>query len=57
MSEEKIDDRDRLPNEEYQYGFHDEIESVVAFDKGLNEEVVREISRLKNEPEWMLKYA
>ncbi|MBK2404003.1 Fe-S cluster assembly protein SufB [Erysipelothrix sp. strain 2 (EsS2-7-Brazil)] len=55
MSEEKIDDRDRLPNEEYQYGFHDEIESVVAFDKGLNEEVVREISRLKNEPEWMLE--
>lgn len=55
MSEEKIDDRDRLPNEEYQYGFHDDVASVVAFDKGLNEAVVREISRLKNEPEWMLE--
>ncbi|WP_323615976.1 Fe-S cluster assembly protein SufB [Erysipelothrix rhusiopathiae] len=55
MSEEKMDDRDRLPNEEYQYGFHDDVEGVVAFDKGLNESVVREISRLKNEPEWMLE--
>lgn len=26
----------------------------VIFDKGLNENVVREISRIKNEPEWML---
>lgn len=55
MSEEKMDDRDRLPNEEYQYGFHDDVEGVVAFDKGLSESVVREISRLKNEPEWMLE--
>ncbi|MCG4437127.1 Fe-S cluster assembly protein SufB [Erysipelothrix rhusiopathiae] len=50
-----MDDRDRLPNEEYQYGFHDDVEGVVAFDKGLSESVVREISRLKNEPEWMLE--
>lgn len=55
MSEEKMEDRDRLPNEEYQYGFHDDVEGVVAFDKGLSESVVREISRLKNEPEWMLE--
>lgn len=55
MSEEKMDDRDRLPNEEYQYGFHDDVEGVVAFGKGLSESVVREISRLKNEPEWMLE--
>ncbi|WP_323610767.1 Fe-S cluster assembly protein SufB [Erysipelothrix enhydrae] len=55
MSEEKMADRDRLPNEEYQFGFHDDVEGVVAFDKGLSESVVREISRLKNEPEWMLE--
>ncbi|MEG0328594.1 MAG: Fe-S cluster assembly protein SufB [Erysipelothrix sp.] len=55
MSEEKITDRDRLPNEEYQYGFHDNVEAVVEFDKGLNENVVREISRIKQEPEWMLE--
>ncbi|QIK70426.1 Fe-S cluster assembly protein SufB [Erysipelothrix sp. HDW6C] len=56
MSEEKITDRDRLPNEEYQYGFHDTVDAVVQFDKGLNEDVVREISRIKNEPEWMLEH-
>ena len=54
MSEEKISDRERLPSEEYQYGFHDEVTSVVQFDKGLSEAKVREISRIKNEPEWML---
>lgn len=54
MSEEKISDRERLPSEEYQYGFHDEVTSVVQFDKGLSEAKVCEISRIKNEPEWML---
>lgn len=54
MSEEKISDRDRLPSETYEYGFHDNVEAVVQFDKGLNEDVVREISRIKQEPEWML---
>lgn len=55
MAKEKISDIDRLPSEEYQYGFQDNVEPVVAFDKGLNEEVVREISRLKQEPSWMLE--
>lgn len=54
MSDEMIKDIDRLPNEEYQFGFKDEIEPVIRFDNGLNEAVVREISRIKNEPEWML---
>ncbi|WP_159638838.1 Fe-S cluster assembly protein SufB [Erysipelothrix anatis] len=54
MSEEKISDRDRLPSETYEYGFHDNVEAVVQFDKGLNEDVVREISRIKQEPDWML---
>lgn len=51
---EKISDEERLPSEDYQFGFHDTIEPVVRFDQGLNEAVVREISRLKDEPEWML---
>ncbi|MCX5775056.1 MAG: Fe-S cluster assembly protein SufB [Firmicutes bacterium] len=42
--------------EEYKYGFKDEDVSILKTPKGLNEEVVREISRLKNEPEWMLEY-
>jgi len=36
------------------YGFKDDIK-YVEFKKGLTEDTVREISRLKNEPEWMLK--
>ncbi len=38
------------------YGFKDEDVSIVKTPKGLNEDVVREISRLKNEPEWMLEF-
>ena len=36
------------------YGFHDEEEAAVKTEKGINEEVVRRISAIKNEPEWML---
>lgn len=54
MSEEILSDLERLPSETYQYGFHDDLTPVVQFDKGLSEEKVREISRIKNEPEWML---
>lgn len=42
---------------DYKYGFHDQ-EADYAFKsgKGLTREIVTEISRMKNEPEWMLKY-
>lgn len=40
-------------NEEYKYGFVTDIETNVI-PKGLNESVVRQISALKNEPEWLL---
>ena len=36
------------------YGFHDEEAAAVKTEKGINEEVVRRISAIKNEPEWML---
>lgn len=42
--------------DEYQYGFHDDVESVFTTGSGLSEEVVREISRVKEEPEWMLDF-
>lgn len=42
--------------EEYKYGFRNEDVSILKTDKGLNERVVREISKLKNEPEWMLQF-
>ncbi len=41
---------------EYQYGFHDPEEFVFKSEKGLNEDVVRRISKLKGEPEWMLEF-
>ena len=42
--------------EDYKYGFKDEDVSIVKTDIGLNEDIIRQISRLKNEPEWMLEY-
>ena len=42
--------------EDYKYGFKDEDVSIVKTDVGLNEDIVKEISRLKNEPEWMLEF-
>ena len=38
--------------EEYKYGFYTDIESD-TFPVGLNEDIVRAISKKKNEPEWM----
>ncbi len=38
----------------YEYGWHDSDEAGQIAQRGLNEDVVRNISRLKNEPEWML---
>lgn len=37
------------------YGFNDNIEYKFRTKKGLSEEVVREISRIKGEPSWMLE--
>ena len=41
-----------LKTKEYEYGFYTDIESD-KFEKGLNEDVVRAISKKKNEPQWM----
>lgn len=39
----------------YQYGWHDNDPAGESAKRGLNEDVVREISARKNEPEWMLE--
>jgi len=39
---------------DYKYGFKTETESVRSTKRGLSESVVREISEIKKEPEWML---
>jgi Fe-S cluster assembly protein SufB len=41
---------------DYKYGFKTETKSVMDTGKGLTEKVVREISKMKNEPEWMLDF-
>ena len=42
--------------EDYKYGFKDKDVSILKTDIGLNEDIIRQISKLKNEPEWMLEY-
>jgi len=42
--------------DDYKYGFHDDVESIIDTGKGLNEEIVRKISAYKNEPEWMTEF-
>jgi len=46
---------DEITNQEYKYGFVTNIETEKA-PKGLNEEVIRFISKKKNEPEWLLQW-
>jgi Fe-S cluster assembly protein SufB len=38
----------------YEYGWHDKDVAGATARRGIDEDVVREISALKNEPEWML---
>jgi Fe-S cluster assembly protein SufB len=42
----------QLETKEYEYGFYTEIDSE-TFPVGLNEEIVKAISKKKNEPKWM----
>ena len=46
---------ERWAEQEYKYGFVTDIEADSA-PPGLNEEIIRLISRKKNEPEWMLDW-
>mgnify|MGYP001277955393 FL=1 len=47
------DDSARDAVGEYRYGFNDPENATIRFDSGLSEQVVRDISELKDEPEWM----
>lgn len=42
--------------DEYKYDFVTEGQPVFRTEKGLSEEVVRQISAMKEEPEWMLRF-
>ena len=52
MANEAIQD---LTRQEYKWGFTSPIDSDVV-PAGLNEDVIRLISRKKNEPEWLLEW-
>ena len=56
MSKYTEDDlREELKTKEYEYGFYTDIESE-TFSKGLNEDIVKAISKKKEEPEWMTEW-
>ena len=40
----------------YKFGFHDDIKPVYKSPRGLSREIVEEISRQKDEPQWMLDF-
>lgn len=46
---------DLLFNQEYKYGFTTKIDTE-AFPKGLNEEIIKQLSVKKEEPSWMLDF-
>ena len=46
----------KFQDEQDKYGFKDEDVSILKTPVGLNEDVVRAISKYKNEPEWMLDF-
>lgn len=55
---EVMSDTDKLHEfigEEYKYGFTTDVE-YDEFPKGLNEDIIRQLSSIKNEPEWMLEF-
>ena len=56
LSQEERDLKDLNAEYAEKYGFSDPEQYAYKSGKGLTEEVVREISRIKQEPEWMLEY-
>lgn len=46
---------EQIAEKEYEFGFVTDIEMDIA-PKGLNEDIIRYISKKKNEPDWMLEW-
>ena len=55
FSESETKLRDIGLSYEEAYGFHDDIENAFKSQRGINEGVVRQISNMKDEPDWMTK--
>lgn len=55
MSSTEIGTIEELANKEYKYGFVTEIEAD-SLPAGLNEDIIKQLSAIKKEPEWMLEW-
>jgi Fe-S cluster assembly protein SufB len=55
MSTTEIGTIEELANKEYKYGFVTDIEAE-SLPQGLNEDIIKQLSQKKNEPEWMLEW-
>ena len=55
MSSTELSKIEELANKEYKYGFVTDIEAD-TLPKGLNEDIIRQLSAKKNEPEFMLEW-
>jgi Fe-S cluster assembly protein SufB len=55
MSSTEVSTIEELANKEYKYGFVSDIESE-SFPLGLNEDIIRKLSAIKSEPEFMLEW-
>ncbi len=53
FSEHESQLKDLRPSYEEAYGFHDDIENAFKSQRGLNADIVRQISDMKGEPGWM----
>ncbi len=54
---DKMNDDVISSQDDYKYGFHDDnVRTVADTGKGLTEEIVRQISAYKHEPEWMTEF-
>lgn len=55
MSSTDTEHLKQLTETEYKYGFTTDIETE-TFPKGLNDDIIRKISAIKGEPEWLLEW-
>src|SRR5512138_2648520 len=55
MSNTEVSTLEELSNQEYKFGFVSDIEAD-ALPKGLNEDIIRQLSEKKGEPEFMLEW-
>ena len=58
MHDESKEKKEKINSisDEYKYGFKTDADIYKTVKTGLNEEIVREISKAKGEPEWMTEF-